>query len=60
MNTPPHPRARTRSRLNAPGGAAVLDARYGVWNNSFPLSDFTQVALQGLSDRLILHSHAGL
>jgi hypothetical protein len=46
--------------LNAPGGAAVLDTRYGVWNNSFPLSDFTQVALQGLSDRLILHSHAGL
>ena len=29
MNTPPYPRARTRSRLKAPSGAAVLDARYG-------------------------------
>ena len=29
----------TRSRLKAPGGAAVLGARYGVLNNTFPLPE---------------------
>ncbi len=43
------PRAQTRSRLKAPSGAAVLGARYGVWNNTLPCLNFTQPALQGLS-----------
>jgi hypothetical protein len=52
------PRAQTRARLTTPGGAAVLGARYGVWSNTLPCLNFTQPALRGISDRLILHSHA--
>ena len=54
------PRAQTRSRLKAPGGAAVLGARYGVWNNTMPCLSFTLVTLRGLSDKLILSRHTGL
>ena len=46
--------------LNYSRWAAVLGARYGVWSNALPCRSFAQPALQGLWDRLILHSHAGL
>jgi len=32
----------------------MLDARYGVWNNTLPCLIFTLVILQGLPERLIL------
>ena len=35
-------------RLNAPGGAAVLGARYGVWSNTLPYLNFALLSLQGL------------
>jgi hypothetical protein len=41
------PRAQTRSRLNAPDGAAVLGARYGVWSNTLPCLIFALVAFHG-------------
>jgi hypothetical protein len=35
------------ARLNTPGGAAVLGARYGVWNNTFSLPEFHSGGLAG-------------
>jgi hypothetical protein len=38
----------------------MLGGGYGVWSNTLPCLNFTQPVLRGLSDRLILHCHAGL